>query len=69
VRVAGVTVATELAVAVRALRLRELVPTGTATGELFARAAEHLDADMSDRPLGQDVEAARKLLFDEWPAT
>jgi histidine ammonia-lyase len=63
-RLAGVTVATELAVAVRALRLRGLAPAGAAAGELFARAAARLDADLSDRPLGPDVEAARELLFD-----
>ena len=59
------TVATELAVAVRALRLRGLAPAGAAAGELFARAAARLDADLSDRPLGPDVEAARDLLFDK----
>ena len=61
---AAVAVATELVVAVRALRLRGL--EGEAgTGELFALAAERLNADMSDRALSDDVEAARALLFEE----
>jgi histidine ammonia-lyase len=65
-RAAAVTVSTELAVAVRALRLRGLTPAGAAAGNLFAQAAERLDADLSDRPLGDDVETATELLFDAW---
>jgi histidine ammonia-lyase len=61
---ASVAVATELVVAVRALRMRGLEPSGTPASELFARAAPHLDADMEDRPLGEDVETARRLLFE-----
>jgi hypothetical protein len=59
-------VATELAVAVRALRLRGLAPSGAGAGKLFSSAAERLDADLNDRPLGDDVETARELLFDVW---
>ena len=62
---AGVAVATELAVAVRALRLRGLEPAGTGAAELFAAAVERLAPSLSDRPLGDDVEAARQLLFGE----
>jgi histidine ammonia-lyase len=62
---AAVAVATELVVAVRALRMRRLTPSGTHARELFARADARLDADLSDRPLGEDVEAAKRLLFDE----
>jgi histidine ammonia-lyase len=65
---AAVTVSTELAVAVRALRLRGIAPAGTALRELFAMASERLDADLGDRPLGDDVETSRQLLFDDWPA-
>jgi histidine ammonia-lyase len=65
-RSATVTVATELAVAVRALRLRGLAPSGAGAGKLFSSAAERLDADLNDRPLGDDVETARELLFDVW---
>ena len=61
---AGVAVATELVVAVRALRMRGLEPSGTPAGELFASAAPQLDPDMEDRPLGEDVETARRLLFE-----
>jgi histidine ammonia-lyase len=62
---AGVAVATELAAAVRALRLRGLEPAGTGAAELFAAAAARLDADLSDHALGDDVDAARQVLFGE----
>lgn len=62
---AGVSVATELVLAVRALRIRGHEPTGTPAGDLFARAATRLSPDLSDRALTEDVEAARRLLFDE----
>jgi hypothetical protein len=52
-------------VAVRALRIRGLAPPENPAGELFARAAAVLDADMSDRALSDDVEAARRLLLEE----
>jgi histidine ammonia-lyase len=62
---AAAAVATELVVAVRALRMRGVAPSGTAAGELFERAAARLDADLSDRALSDDIEAARRLLLDE----
>jgi histidine ammonia-lyase len=62
---AAVAVATELVVAVRALRMRGLAPSGTEAGDLFAAAAECLDPDLSDRALSDDIEAARALLFPE----
>lgn len=62
---AAVAVASELVVAVRALRMRELEPSGTRAGELFASAAARLDADLSDRALNEDIEAARRLLFED----
>jgi histidine ammonia-lyase len=65
---AAVAVAVELVVAVRALRMRGLAPAGTGAGDLFNAAARRLDADLSDRALGDDVEAARRLLFDEHAA-
>jgi hypothetical protein len=55
----------ELVVAVRALRMRGLARAGTGAGDLFNAATRRLDADLSDRALGDDVEAARTLLFDE----
>jgi histidine ammonia-lyase len=61
---ARVAVAVELVTAVRALRMRGLEPGGLGAGELFALAAERLDADTSDRSLSDDVETARVLLFD-----
>jgi histidine ammonia-lyase len=65
---AEVTAATELVLAVRALRMRGLTPSGEQAGQLFGDAAARLDADMSDRALGDDIEAARRLLFDGAPA-
>lgn len=61
---AAVAVATELVVSVRALRMRGLEGEG-GTRDLLALAAERLGADMSDRSLSDDVEAARALLFEE----
>jgi histidine ammonia-lyase len=61
---AEVATATELVLAVRALRMRGLQPSGRQTGEVFADAAARLDPDTSDRPLGDDIETARRLLFD-----
>ena len=60
---ATVAVATELVVAVPALRMRGVEPAPADAGGLFALAAERLDADTSDRPLSDDVEAARELLL------
>jgi histidine ammonia-lyase len=65
---AAVAVATELVVAVRALRMRGRSPSGAGAAELFADAAARLDADLGDRPLNEDVEAARGLLFAEGAA-
>jgi histidine ammonia-lyase len=60
---ASVAIATELVLAVRALRMRGLEPSGTEAADLFADAAARLDADLSDRALNADIEAARRLLF------
>jgi histidine ammonia-lyase len=49
-------------IAVRALRMRAVEPSGSPAAELYARAAAVLDADLEDRPLAEDVEAARRLL-------
>jgi histidine ammonia-lyase len=62
---AAVAVATELVLAVRALRMRAHEPTGTPAGDLFADAAASLGADLSDRALNEDIEAARRLLFED----
>lgn len=60
---AAVAAATELVVAMRALRTRGFAPTaGTARG-LYADAAQRLSGDLGDRRLSDDVEAARELLF------
>jgi histidine ammonia-lyase len=59
---ASIAIATELVVAVRALRIRGLEPSGSPAAELYTRAATVLDADMEDRPLAADLEAARRLL-------
>ena len=61
---AAVAVSTELVVALRALRMRGIAPGGGEAGRLFAVAAERLDGDLSDRALGDDVEAAGALLVE-----
>ena len=61
---AAVAVSTELVVALRALRMRGVAPAGGEAGRLFAVAAERLDGDLSDRALGDDVEAAGALLVE-----
>ena len=57
-----VAVATELVVAVRALRLAGQEPVGAGTRRLWSVATERLDPDLHDRPLSPDVEAARQLI-------
>lgn len=59
-----VVVATELVVAVRALRLAQQAPVGAGTRRLWALAESHLDPDLADRPLHKDVENARRLVED-----
>jgi histidine ammonia-lyase len=61
----AVAVSAELVLAVRALRLRGIEPQGPELLALYRRAAEVLDPDMRDRPLSGDLEAARRLLFDD----
>jgi histidine ammonia-lyase len=61
-RALAVVVATELVVAVRALRLAGQEPVGAGTRELWHHATEVLSPDLSDRPLHPDVEAARQLI-------
>jgi len=63
VEAAGVAAATELVVALRALRMRGVDPSGVPAAELYQRAAAVLDPDMADRPLVEDVEAARRLVL------
>jgi histidine ammonia-lyase len=60
-----VIVATELVVAVRALRLADHEPAGPGTRTLWDAAVERLDPDLADRPLHPDVEAARQLI-ENW---
>jgi histidine ammonia-lyase len=57
-----VAVATELVVAVRALRLAGQEPIGAGTQNLWRVASERLSDDMRDRPLHPDIEAARQLI-------
>ena len=61
-RALRVAVATELVVAVRALRLAGQEPIGAGTRELWQLASDRLDPDLGDRPLHPDVEAARQLI-------
>jgi histidine ammonia-lyase len=57
-----VLIATELVVAVRALRLADHHPTGAGPQRLFTEAAARLDPDLRDRPLHRDIEAARSMI-------
>jgi histidine ammonia-lyase len=57
-----VLIATELVVAVRALRLANHEPTGSGSRRLFTAAAAQLDPDLSDRPLHPDIEIARVII-------
>ena len=61
-RALRVVVATELVVAVRALRLAGQEPVGAGTRQLWEVASARLDPDLGDRPLHPDVEAARQLI-------
>ena len=56
-----VAVATELVVAVRALRLAGQEPLGAGNQALWTAATELLDPELGDRPLGPDVERARDV--------
>ena len=58
----SVLVATEMVVAVRALRVGGRVPGGAGVRPLFDAAAESLAAGLEDRAFGRDVEAARNVL-------
>ena len=57
-----VAVATELVVAVRALRLAGQVPIGAGNQALWEAASQRLDPELADRPLHPDVEIARQLI-------
>jgi histidine ammonia-lyase len=61
----AVAISAELVLAVRALRLRQSTPRGPGARALYEKAAAALDPDMSDRPLSGDLEAARRLLFED----
>ena len=61
----SVAISAELVLAVRALRLRGRPPAGPGIRALYEAAAARLDADMADRPLSGDLEAARQLLFED----
>jgi histidine ammonia-lyase len=58
----SVLVATEMVVAVRALRFGGRVPAGAGVRALFETAAESLPAGLEDRAFGRDVEAALNLI-------
>jgi histidine ammonia-lyase len=61
----SVAVSAELVLAVRALRLRGRDPAGPGVRRLYEAAAARLEADMADRPLSSDLEAARQFLFED----
>jgi len=60
-------IAVELVTAMRALRLAGHEPTGEGARRLYDAAAPLLDAELADRPLHPDVEAAR-VLVSSWAA-
>jgi histidine ammonia-lyase len=55
-------IATELVVAVRALRVTGRTPAGAGTRRMFVMAARALPGGLEDRPFGRDVEAAEGVL-------
>jgi histidine ammonia-lyase len=57
------TLATELVLATRALRVAGRPPAGDGTRELFERAVAALPADLEDRPLAADLQRARLMLL------
>jgi histidine ammonia-lyase len=57
-----VLVATEMVVAVRALRLARRESTGAGVRALFVAAVGALPAGLEDRAFGRDVEAALHVL-------
>jgi histidine ammonia-lyase len=61
----SVAISAELVLAIRALRLRGRQPAGHGVRGLHDAAAARLSADMADRPLSGDLDAARRLLFDD----
>jgi histidine ammonia-lyase len=61
-----VLVATELVVAVRALRVAGHEPVGAGSRPLFEAASRCLDPDLQDRPLHPDIESARMLIATGW---
>jgi histidine ammonia-lyase len=62
-----VLVATELVLAVRAMRLAGRAPEGAGTKRLFERAGAKLPDGARARALGGDVDAALSVV-DDWPA-
>jgi histidine ammonia-lyase len=60
----AVAVSAELVLAVRALRMRGRPPAGEGVRRRYDAAAACLSPDMADRPLSDDLEEARQLLFD-----
>ena len=63
----SVLIATELVVAMRALRFAGRSPAGAGVQRLFQTASRVLPSDPADRAFGHDVEAARKLLRSPGP--
>jgi histidine ammonia-lyase len=64
----GVLIATELVVAVRALRMGGRAAAGAGVQPLFGAAAQALPAGTEDRAFGRDVDAARELLRGSLPS-
>src|SRR3954449_5842817 len=61
----AVAVSAELVLAIRALRLAGRRPEGPGIAALYDAAAGTLNEDMEDRPMSDDLEDARQLLFDD----
>jgi histidine ammonia-lyase len=63
-RAMRVLVATELVVAIRALRFAGREPSGAGVRALFGAVADSLDPTREDRAFGRDVEAAMHVLWE-----
>ena len=58
-------VGAELVAAVRAFRMHDAVPTGRGVRDAFNVAAQRLPAEISDRPLTEDLDIATNLVLSE----
>jgi histidine ammonia-lyase len=58
-------VGAELVAAVRAFRMHDAIPAGRGVKDAFNVAAQRLPAEISDRPLTEDLDIATNLVLGE----